>query len=82
MPDSSNFLDFCVHSKRALKDLNHYKYNSRFVLKHTIYMLFIAFVVAILVKMVLSDKVSSYLSNCNWDDIATIVGYWKINIKN
>ena len=32
--------------------------------------------------MALSDKVSSYLSNCNWDDIATIAGYWKINIKN
>lgn len=77
------FLIFAFfHSKRALKDLNHYKYNSRFVLKHTIYMLFIAFVVAIIVKMVLSDKVSSYLSNCNWDDIATIAGYWKINIKN
>lgn len=77
------FLIFAFfHSKRALKDLNHYKYNSRFVLKHTIYMLFIAFVVAILVKIVLSVKVSSYLSNCNWDDIATIVGYWKINIKD
>lgn len=77
------FLIFAFfHSKRALKDLNHYKYNSRFVLKHTIYMLFIAFVVAILVKIVLSVKVSSYLSNCNWDDIATIVGYWEINIKD
>lgn len=77
------FLIFAFfHSKRALKDLNHYKYNSRFVLKHTIYMLFIAFVVAILVKIVLSVKVSSYLPNCNWDDIATIVGYWKMNIKD
>lgn len=45
-------------------------------------MLFIAFVVAILVKIVLSVKVSSYLPNSNWDDIATIVGYWKINIKD
>lgn len=77
------FLIFAFfHSKRALKDLNHYKYNSRFVLKHTIYMLFIAFVVAIFVKIVLSVKVSSYLPNSNWDDIATIVGYWKINIKD
>ena len=45
-------------------------------------MLFIAFVVAIFVKIVLSNKVSNYLSDCNWGNIVTIVGYWKNNIKD
>lgn len=75
---------FCAfwHGNKSLKSLNLYKYNSRFVLKHTIYMIFIASIIAIAVKLVDSNDIADYVSNYGFGIISVALDSWKTTIHS